>query len=149
MKNATARKNRIKPNEWNIKCDLFTRRYERRSLTQREWIAKSTIYKIDPVLRENKTESCRKRHPNRKPVKIFICQNEKNRLPRRIDRTIRQFITCEHKEASSWKNPRTKSQYSLVVIRQVPWIPIQHGWPITSHTICSAVILSFWKRWWS
>jgi hypothetical protein len=51
-----------------------------------------------------------------------------------------QWHTCEQSEASSWNLPLTKSQYSLVVIEQAPWIPIQHGWAITSHTMCSAVL---------
>lgn len=52
------------------------------------------------------------------------------------------LFTCEHSDASSWKVPRTKSQYSFVVILHCPCMPIQQGWPITSQTICSA-ILSF------
>ena len=47
--------------------------------------------------------------------------------------------TCEQRAASSWNDPPTKLQYSSVVILHWPRIPIQHGWPIISHIICSAI----------
>ncbi len=46
--------------------------------------------------------------------------------------------TCEHSAASSWKDPPTKAQYSLVVILHCPRIPMQQGWPMISQIMCSA-----------
>ena len=48
------------------------------------------------------------------------------------------IITWEQRAASSWKVPPTNMQCSGVVILHWPRIPMQHGWPITSQTICSA-----------
>lgn len=82
-------------------------------------------------------------HPNMKPVKLIRYTD----IPRKAYTLYCTHIkhhTCEHKLASSWKCPPTKSQYSLVVIRQAACTPIQQGWPITSQAMCSAV-LSRWR----
>ena len=44
-------------------------------------------------------------------------------------------VTCEQRVASAWKNPRRNSQYSRVVMRHCPCVPMQHGRPTSGHVM--------------